>query len=133
MGLIGATLFRKRKGRLDVRTLSSYLEKIDSTYNEFAVDREECRARLERLKRDVIEMLNKGTIDEGHFLMLDEKITAYLKDLSIATKHKRGEVDAETHAGQNSVPIQESKFCSNCGAKMLLEDKVCKKCGTTQQ
>ena len=76
-------MFRNRKRT--TRTLSSYLAKIDSTYNQYAVDREECRSQLEQLKRDAIEMLNKGKIEEGHFLMLDDKITQYLKDLTQAT------------------------------------------------
>ena len=83
-GVIGATFLRNRKRR----TLSNFLTRIDSTYNEFAVDREACRTRLERLKRDVIEMFNEGKINEGHFLMLDEKISEYLKELMQATpKH----------------------------------------------
>ena len=129
-GLVGVALFRNKKRR----TLSNYLAKIDSTYNEFAVDREECRTRLERLKSDVIEMLNKGKIDEGHFLMLDEKIGEYMKDLIQATpKYKRTLSPAESRV--EDVGIQATgqiKYCSNCGAKLSVEDKVCKRCGTTQ-
>ena len=125
--MIGATLLKNRKRG----ALSSYLERIDSTYNEYAVDREECRTRLERLKRDVIELLNKGKIDEGHFLMLDEKITQYLKDLTLASpKYKRTVMD--NGAPTETSVSQENRFCSNCGAKLSREDKVCKKCGTTQ-
>ena len=120
-------MFKNRKRG----ALSSYLERIDSTYNEYAVDREECRTRLERLKRDVIELLNKGKIDEGHFLMLDEKITQYLKDLTLASpKYKRTVMDNGPPTETNV--SQENRFCSNCGAKLSREDKVCKKCGTTQ-
>jgi len=117
------------------RTLSNYLARIDSTYNEFAVDREECRSQLERLKTDVIEMLNKGKIDEGHFLMLDEKITEYLKDLIQATpKYKRASVTDDTTAAATDVrsgtaTVDQLKYCSNCGAKVSLDDKVCKQCG----
>ena len=129
-GIVGVALFRNKKRR----TLSNYLAKIDSTYNEFAVDREECRTRLERLKSDVIEMLNKGRIDEGHFLMLDEKISEYMKDLIQATpKYKRTLGPAE--GSVEDVGVQATgqiKYCSNCGAKLSVEDKVCKRCGTTQ-
>lgn len=132
-GLVGATLFRNRKRR----TLSNYLARIDSTYNEFAVDREECRTRLERLKTDVIEMLNKGRIDEGHFLMLDEKISEYMKDLIQATpKYKKalnskegGSIEDADGSKQTEGQI---KYCSHCGAKLSLDEKVCKRCGTTQ-
>jgi len=131
-GLIGATLFRNSKRR----TLSNYLARIDSTFNEFAVDREECRTRLERLKSDVIEMLNKGKIDEGHFLMLDEKISEYMKELIQATpKYKR---TTGTDNGIAAAPddrgtsVDQFRYCSNCGAKIPLDEKVCKKCGATQ-
>jgi len=132
-GLVGWTLFKNRKRR----TLSNYLERIDSTYNEFAVDREECRTRLERLKSDVIDMLNKGKIDEGHFLMLDEKISEYLKDLIQATpKYKRTssteDVSEAGNVGGSTQTAGQIKYCSNCGAKLSLAEKVCKRCGTTQ-
>ncbi len=132
-GLVGATLFRNKKRR----TLSNYLARIDSTYNEFAVDREECRTRLDRLKSDVIEMLNKGKIDEGHFLMLDEKISEYMKDLIQATpKYKRtmnpSEGSGIEDTGDNAKTTGQIKYCSNCGAKLSLDEKVCKRCGTTQ-
>jgi ribosomal protein L40E/peptidoglycan hydrolase CwlO-like protein len=119
-GLSYATLFRNKKRH----KLSSYLAKIDSTYNEFAVDREECRTQLERIKSDVLEMLNKRQIDEGHFLMLDEKISAYLNQLAQATpKYK--------HATTPEAPVQ-IRYCRSCGAKLLPDEKVCRKCGTTQ-
>jgi len=128
---MGATLFRSSKRR----TLSSFLARIDSTYNEFAVDREECRTRLERLKSDVIEMLNKGKIDEGHFLMLDEKISEYMKELIQATpKYKRttGTDDAIAGPSVSGTSADQFRYCSNCGAKLPLDEKVCKKCGATQ-
>lgn len=132
-GLTWSTLFRNRKRH----TLSSYLAKIDSTYNEFAVDREECRTRLERIKSDVIEMLNKRQIDEGHFLMLDEKISEYQKQLMQATpKYRRSSAsDDSSGAGSASGSAQATsqiRYCRKCGAKLLSDEKVCKKCGTTQ-
>jgi len=128
---MGATLFRNNKRR----TLSNYLARIDSTYNEFAVDREECRTRLETLKSDVIEMLNKGKIDEGYFLMLDEKISEYLKELIQASpKYKRtsGTVDDVAGTAAPGSSVDQFRYCSNCGAKLSLDEKVCKKCGATQ-
>jgi ribosomal protein L40E len=132
-GLTYATLFRNRKRH----TLSSYLAKIDSTYNQFAVDREECRTRLEQIKGDIIDMLNKRQIDEGHFLMLDEKISDYQKQLAQATpKYKRSSTsEGSSGAGNVSSAGQapsQVKYCRNCGAKLSSDEKVCKKCGTTQ-
>ena len=130
-GLIGVKFLGNRKRR----TLSNYLTRIDSTYNEFAVDREDCRTRLERLKRDAIEMLNEGKIDEGHFLMLDEKISEYLKELTKgAPKYKRA-TSADDHPPSEGSSMQGTskvRYCSNCGAKMSSDDKVCKRCGTAQ-
>ena len=108
-------MFRSRKRH----ALSSYLTKIDSTYNQYAVDREECRSQLERLKRDAIDMLKNGKIDEGHFLMLDEKISQYLKDL---TNTKQRSAD-QTESG-------EAMFCKNCGTRLADDEKLCRKCGT---
>jgi len=96
------------------------LTKIDSTYNQYAVDRIECRTQLERLKSDAIEMLKKGKIDEGHFLMLDEKISEYLKDLTQTTAK-------EPLSGTGG---DQAMFCKNCGAKLASEEKLCRKCGT---
>jgi hypothetical protein len=106
-GLTGGLLVRNRRQARSTttRALSSYLEKIDSTYNEYAVDREECRTRLEKLKRDAIEMLNSGKLEEGHFLMLDEKISEYLKDLTqTAAKQKPKSGTDET--GESGAPSQ---------------------------
>jgi ribosomal protein L40E len=111
-------MFRNRKRH----ALSSYLTKIDSTYNQYAVDREECRSQLERLKRDAIEMLKNGRIDEGHFLMLDEKISQYLKDLTNATAKQRTSAD--------QTESDEATFCKNCGTRLVDDEKLCRKCGT---
>ena len=108
-------MFKNRKRS----ALSSYLTKIDSTYNRYAVDRIECRNQLERLKSDAIEMLKSGKIDEGHFLMLDEKISQYLKDLKETTAKER-------LSGTSS----EATFCRNCGARLGSEETLCRKCGT---
>lgn len=129
---MGVMKFRNQKRRI----LSNYLARVDSTFNEFAVDREDCRTRLEGLKNDVIEMLNKGKIDEGHFLMLDEKISEYLKELTQATpKYKRAsgsDKSAGTRKIDESTQAGEVKYCKSCGAKLLSDQKVCTKCGTTQ-
>jgi len=117
-GLIGVFLFKSRKRN----ALSGYLTKIDSTYNQYAVDRIECRTQLERLKSDAIEMLKKGKIDEGHFLMLDEKISQYLKDLIQTT--------AKEPLSGTSVDQAEAMFCKNCGARLGSDETLCMKCGT---
>ena len=64
------------------RFLSGYLTKIDSTYNSYAVNREECKGRLNQMKDDVAEMLKKGKIDVSHFGVLEGKISQYLRDLN---------------------------------------------------
>jgi hypothetical protein len=131
--LIWAALFRNKK----THTLSSYLTKIDSTFNQYAVDREECKTRLEKIKSDVIEMLNKRQIDEGHFLMLDEKISQYQKELNEATpKYQRPSASDETGAGsannRGGQSAGQVRTCGNCGAKLLSDEKVCGKCGAAQ-
>jgi len=98
------------------------LTKIDSTYNQYAVDRIECKTRLEHLKSDAIEMLKKGQINEGHFLMLDEKISQYLKDLSNTT--------AKEPLSGTGADQPEATFCKNCGTRLAPDEKLCRKCGT---
>ena len=70
-------MFRTRKRRF----LTGYMAKIDSTYNEYAVNREECVTRLEKMRTEIVHMLKKGKIDESHFTILDGKIAQYLKEL----------------------------------------------------
>jgi hypothetical protein len=70
-------LFKTRKRRF----LTSYMAKIDSTYNEYAVNRDECQARLEKMSTDIVTMLKTGKIDESHFTILEDKITHYQKEL----------------------------------------------------
>ena len=64
------------------RFVSSYLTKVDSVYNEFFMNREECRKRLEQMKGEIVQLLKKGKIDEPHFTILDTKLERYLKDLA---------------------------------------------------
>ena len=70
-------LFKTRKRRF----LTSYMAKIDSTFNEYAVNRDECQARLEKMSTDIVHMLKTGKIDESHFTILEDKITHYQKEL----------------------------------------------------
>lgn len=70
-------LFKTRKRRF----LSGYLMKVDSTYNEYYMNREECKRRLMNMKEEAIQLLKKGKIDEPHFTLVDNKLTQYLKDL----------------------------------------------------
>jgi len=71
-------LFKTRKRRF----ASSYLTKVDSVYNEFFMNREECRRRLEQMKGEIVQLLKKGKIDEPQFTILDTKLERYLKDLA---------------------------------------------------
>jgi len=64
------------------RFVSGYLTKIDSTYNEYFMNREECRKRLMQMKDEAVELLKKGKVDEPHFTIIDNKLTQYLKDLT---------------------------------------------------
>ena len=63
------------------RLVSGYLIKIDSTYNDYSMNREECKRRLSQTRADAIQQLKKGKFDEPHFALIENKITGYLKDL----------------------------------------------------
>jgi len=71
-------MFKTRKRRF----VSGYLTKIDSTYNEYSMNREECRKRLMQMKDEAVQLLKKGKVDEPHFTIIDNKLTQYLKDLA---------------------------------------------------
>ncbi|MGO9644573.1 MAG: hypothetical protein ACLPY5_07475 [Candidatus Bathyarchaeia archaeon] len=128
MGGAVATYYLRGRKR---RTVSSYLSRIDSTYNEYAMDREDCKTRLEQLKHEIIQLLNKGKIDESHFEMLDEKIKDYLLDLVQETQNISKEVPKSSTA---QPPIQKinRKYCAECGTQLSLENKTCHSCGSVQ-
>ena len=120
LGGVAGYFIRSRKRRM----VSHYLAKIDSIHNDYAVDREECRRQLQQLKREVIEKLNKGKIEESQFSLIDQRITDHLKDL------------AEQHVAPGtatSVSQHKGKFCSECGAHLSHEDKICHSCGSAQE
>jgi hypothetical protein len=71
-------MFKTRKRRF----VSGYLTRIDSTYNEYFMNREECRKRLAQMKNEAVQLLKKGKVDEPHFTIIDNKLTQYLKDLA---------------------------------------------------
>ncbi len=71
-------LFKTRKRRF----LSSYLTRIDATYNEYYTNREECKDRLAKMKEEVLKLLKTGKIDEGQFSVLDNKIIQRLKEIT---------------------------------------------------
>lgn len=64
------------------RFVSGYLMKIDSIYNQYSMNREECRKLLSQMKEESIQLLKKGKIDEPHFTLVDNKLTAYLKEVA---------------------------------------------------
>jgi len=71
-------LFKTRKRRF----VSSYLTRVDSVYNEYFMNREECRKRLVQMKDEIVQLLKKGKIDEPHFTIIDAKLERYMKDLA---------------------------------------------------
>lgn len=77
----GAALFGwffKTRSR---RFIGSYLNKIDLTYNQYAVNRVECKKQLEHMKEEIVQLLKKGKLDETQFVLLDNKISEHLKAL----------------------------------------------------
>ena len=71
-------LFKTRKRRF----VSGYLTRVDSVYNEYFMNREECRKRLVQMKDEIVQLLKKGRIDEPHFTIIDSKLERYMKDLA---------------------------------------------------
>ena len=63
------------------RFIGSYLNKIDVTYNQYAVNRVECKKQLQKMKEEIVQLLKKGKLDETQFALLDNKLSEHLKDL----------------------------------------------------
>ena len=70
-------LFKTRKRRF----ISNYLARIDSTFNEYSLNQEDCKNRLAKMKDEVSQLLKKGKIDEAQCILLENKITQYLKSI----------------------------------------------------
>lgn len=71
-------LLRTRKRRL----FTKYLSKIEATRKEYAMNQTELVVELEDMKRDIIQLLSKGKIEDSHFQLLDAKIDEYLQTFS---------------------------------------------------
>jgi hypothetical protein len=78
MSVVLGWLFKTRKRRF----LTGYMSKIDSTFTEYAVNREECKTQLKQMKANIVKLLEKGKIDESHFTILEGKIAQYLRELN---------------------------------------------------
>jgi len=64
------------------RLVSGYLTRIESTYEEYRTNPQECRKRLNQMKKEVDDMLKKGKLDETQLSILDTRIARYLRDLT---------------------------------------------------
>jgi ribosomal protein L40E len=114
--IVAGWLFKTRKRRF----LSRYLTKIDSVYNAYALNKEECKARLSRMRDEVTNMLKKGKIDANHFAILDDKLVEYLKEISAAS------------TAMPSRAVRSASFCRRCGSRLRPASSFCVKCGLTR-
>jgi len=64
------------------RFASKYLRTIDSTYEEYLKDPEECKKRMNQMRAEVLKMLENGKIEEAQFSILDTRLEKHLKDLA---------------------------------------------------
>ena len=62
-----------------------WAEMIDSEYNRLNDDKDECKHRLEELRKDLVHMYTDGTITKNHFEKLDEQISRYGEGFSKRT------------------------------------------------
>ena len=68
-------IFKTRKRRF----MSVYLRKIDAVYDQSASNLEESKGQLAKMKEDILNLLQKGKIDESQFSVLDAKLDRHLK------------------------------------------------------
>ncbi|UCE37745.1 MAG: Ig-like domain-containing protein [Thermoplasmata archaeon] len=85
--LIGFLTVRKKRSKL-----RQYMDRIESTFNEYKQNPQECEKELIELREDIKADVRKGKIEENHFLILDKRIDDYLLDLKTMEKEEAGEV-----------------------------------------
>lgn len=62
-----------------------WMEIIDSEYNRLNDDKDECKHRLEELRKDLLQMYSDGTISKSHYEKLNEQISRYEEGFSKRT------------------------------------------------
>lgn len=97
----GVAWFMRRRRRGRVRTL---LTEIDSAYARRDV------AEIYKLKDLVLEEFRNGKIDEGNYMILQERIANHMKELREQRKVLR---------------------CAECGRELSPRDKFCPFCGAS--
>lgn len=75
-----AKLFFTRRER---KYLGRYITKIDESYEKFRLDKTKCIDNLEKIRKDIIKLLESGKINEHSYSILEEKISTF-----IGTLHK---------------------------------------------
>jgi hypothetical protein len=70
---------RRRAGRISY--ITKYIKIIDSTYNTFKENKQECLKQLNELQNEINHLFIKGTINEMKYTILNTKISIYLSRL----------------------------------------------------
>lgn len=68
-------IFRTRKRRL----MSVYLKKIDATYDQSSFNLEDSKRQLAKIREEILDLVQKGKIDESQFSVLDAKLERHSK------------------------------------------------------
>ncbi len=61
------------------RFMSVYLRKIDAVYDQSSFNLEESKRQLVKMKEEILDLMQKGKIDESQFSVLDAKLERHSK------------------------------------------------------
>ena len=81
--LVAVAFFSSRRKRGQLKNL---LNEIDEAFFQFKRNSRRCEAELYRLKDIVLEQYKSGTINEGSYVILNERIDDYIAKLSQSEK-----------------------------------------------
>ncbi|UCH88901.1 MAG: Ig-like domain-containing protein [Thermoplasmata archaeon] len=88
IGLLGFIRIRKKQSKL-----RKYLDKIDSTYNDYKKNHQICEKELIELRESIKDEVKDGKIEEFHFLVLERKIDDYLQEMELSKKYSEDSSD----------------------------------------
>jgi hypothetical protein len=74
--LIGFISVRRKKGKL-----RQYMERVDNTYATYKNNSSLCERELIELRDDIKKDVQKGKIEDNHFLILDKRIGDYMEEM----------------------------------------------------
>jgi hypothetical protein len=86
--------------RIRIKNLGNFMTRIINEYKKYKkttdqVERHKYISRFENMREEILEMLQKGKIDENKYQMLDQKISSYIEGI----RSDLGRTGNDNHSG----------------------------------